>query len=137
MMESDINGDINADCQNPKCHGNDCELDHPDCTHDSYCQSTDPVCEDNHDQCEETLRPSGGMMMKNKLMPMLANSVVLLAVITISGLVTSAQKFDRSLQTSPVINSAVITFGIEAIKDAVAGDKKIELARIIDPPDLT
>ena len=71
------------------------------------------VCEDNRDRGEETQRPSGGMKM-NKLMPLRVNSVVLLAVITISGLVTNV-----------------------AIKAADTGGNELTLTRIIDPPDLT
>ena len=143
MMENDFTGNLNSDCEKPMCHATDCETHHADCTCDSCCQLTDSVCEDNRDQCEETLRPSGGTKMKNKLMPMLANCAVLLAVITISGLVTNAKEFDRSLQTSAVqveqritdvrgaevINNAEIPFGILATKN--------KLPRDIDPPDHT
>lgn len=112
-MNSDFTGNLNSDCEKPICHATDCETHHADCTCDSCCQLTDSVCEDNRDPYEETLRPSGGTKMKKKLMPMLANCAVLLAVITISGLGTNAQEFNRSLQSSAA------------------------QTRHIDPPDLT
>ena len=99
MIESDIRSNINADCETPMCHAMECEM-HPDCTCDDCCKLTDSICEDN-DQCEETHQTSGGKM-KNKLMPILANSVVLLVVITLSVLNVSARNIDRPLELSTV-----------------------------------
>lgn len=94
MIESDIRGNSNAECEMPICHGTECETHHAECTCDDCCQPTDSFCEDNHDQCE-THQPSGGKKMMNKLMPILAKAVVLPGVLAISGLVGNAQKLDR------------------------------------------
>ena len=95
MIESDIRGNSNAECEMPMCRGTECETHHPDCTCDHCCQPTDSFFEDNRDQCEETHQPSGGKKMMKKLMPILAKAVVLPGVIAISTLAGHAQRLDR------------------------------------------
>ena len=127
MIESDIRGNINAECEKPMCHATACEMHHPDCTCDACCQRTDSICEDNPDQCEETHQPSGGKTMKNKRMPRLANTAVLLAVITISGLVGTAHKLDRPLD----LNTGVVQPAIfDILNDEVVN--KVEISSDVD-----
>ena len=102
MIESDISGNINVDCETPMCNATECETHHPECTCDACCQLTGSTCEDI--QCDETHQLSGGKKMKNKLMPILANAIVVLAVITNSGLVSKAQEIDRPVD----LNDSVV-----------------------------
>lgn len=45
MIESDIRGNNNAECEMPICHGSECETHHPECTCVDCCQPTDSFCE--------------------------------------------------------------------------------------------
>lgn len=45
MIESDIRGNSNAECEMPICHGSECETHHPECTCVDCCQPTDSFCE--------------------------------------------------------------------------------------------
>lgn len=108
MLESDIRSNINAECETPMCQGTECEMHHPECTCDACCQLTGSICEDNRDQCDKTHQPSGGKKMKRKLMPILANAIVLPAVLSISGLTGHAQKLDRSANLDNIAVEHVI-----------------------------
>lgn len=122
MIESDIRGNINAECETPMCHGSECEMHHPECTCDACCQPTDSICEDNRDQCEETHPTSGGKKMKNRLMPILANSVVVLAVIANSGLVSNARSLDRTVDLNTGVVEQVI---FDIVDDNVIDNEEI------------
>lgn len=45
MIESDIRGNSDAECEMPICRGTECETHHPECTCDNCCQPTDSFCE--------------------------------------------------------------------------------------------
>lgn len=136
MIESDISDNINADCETPMCHAMECEIHHPDCMCDACCQLTDSICDDN-DQCEETHQRSGGKKMKNRLMPILANSVALLVVITLSVLNVSAQNIDRSIDLSTVPTAEKSVIAVDYVRNGVVLDyihaiEDLDIARTID-----
>jgi hypothetical protein len=145
MIESDIRGDSNAECEMPICHGTECETHHPDCTCDNCCQPTDSFCEDNRDQCEQTHQPSGGKKMMNKLMPILAKAVVLPAVLALSTLGGNAQTLNRStgvdadivryevfnnLDHKVIENAGVDIKSIEALDENVAVNFDLQLTAL-------
>ena len=114
MIESDIRGNSDAECEMPICHGSECETHHPECTCDDCCQLTDSFCEDNRDQCEQTHQPSGGKKMMNKLMPILAKAVVTLVFATISVLGVNAQGFDRQFDLNVNLDTPAIAADLNA-----------------------
>jgi hypothetical protein len=96
MIDSDITGHITSDCEKrmqtpetPGAHG-------VDCTCDTCCPISESNCQDNRDQCEQT-QPSSGRMkkMKDKLVPILANCAVILAVIGLSGSISRINAINR------------------------------------------
>ena len=127
MIESDIRGNSNAECEMPICHGTECETHHPDCTCDNCCQPTDSFCEDNRDQCEQTHQPSGGKKMMNKLMPILAKAVITLVFGTISVLGANVQAFDRQTDLNVDLDTPAIVEGLNA-DNAFVDTKLIELS---------
>jgi len=100
MIDSDITGNI------PETHDTDC-------TCECCCPSSISNCEDTRDQCEETERPSERIKkMKDKLVPIMANCAVIIAVIGLSGTISrinaiehiSANRIDSiQRQISPAI----------------------------------
>ena len=114
MIESDIRGDSNAECEMPICHGTECETHHPDCTCDNCCQPTDSFCEDNRDQCEQTHQPSGGKKMMKKLMPILAKAVITLVFGTISVLGANVQAFDSQTDLNVDLDTPAIVEDLSA-----------------------
>lgn len=45
MIDSDIRGNIDADCEMPMSDSTECETHHPNCTCEDCCQLTDSFCE--------------------------------------------------------------------------------------------
>ena len=128
MIESDIRGNSDAECEMPICHGTECETHHPECTCDDCCQLTDSFCEDNRDQCEQTHQSSGGKKMMNKLMPILAKAVVLPAVLAISTLGGKAQTLNHPVDANAGdrANEVVYSLDNEVIESADVDIKSIE-----------
>lgn len=99
MIESDITRNM-SDCED-SMQKPACDAHHPDCTCDDCCQSSRSICEDR--DCAETQQPSEGKTkMRNKLVPILANCVVLLAAIGISGRIIEARLINHSPENSAV-----------------------------------
>ena len=81
MIDSDITGNV------PETHDTDC-------TCECCCPSSIANCQDN--ECEETEQPSGRMKkMKDKLVPIMANCAVIIAVIGLSGSISQSKALER------------------------------------------
>jgi hypothetical protein len=115
MVESDITGNISSDCENPTSNPAS-EMHHPDCTCDGCCESSRSIREDN--DCAEDQQVTGGKKkMRNKLVPILANCVVLLAVIVISGRIIEAAEINLSREnTAAAISKLTGNSPVELIK---------------------
>ena len=83
MIDSDITGNIT-------------ETHDTDCTCESCCPNSISNCQDNRDECEETEQPSGRMKkMKDKLVPIMANCAVIIAVIGLSGSISQSKAIEH------------------------------------------
>jgi hypothetical protein len=84
MIDSDIIGNIT-------------ETHDTDCTCESCCPSSMSNCQDNRDECEETEQRSGRMKtMKDKLVPIMANCAVIIAVIGLSGSISQSKAIEHT-----------------------------------------
>lgn len=96
MIDSDITGNITSDCQELMQTEEIPETHHTDCTCDCCCPISISNCQDNRDECEETEQPSGRMKkMKDKLVPIVANCAVIIAVIGLSGSISRISAVER------------------------------------------
>jgi hypothetical protein len=115
MSDSDITGNIGADCRElPQTQE---MIDHEaHCTCDGCCMRAESICQDNLNQCAEAQQPSGGMKkMRNKLTPILANCAVLLAILGLSGAFAQA----RDIESTDTIKNNV---AVETSHPDVAGN---------------
>lgn len=110
MTDSDITGNITADCGQVPQGQEMIEGHEAGCTCNCCCELSESNCQDNLDQCEQAQQPSGGMTrMKSKLTPIMANCAVLLAILALSGLVARGGNI-RSADTihiNPAIDNQI------------------------------
>ncbi len=141
MIESDINGNICTDCEEPMSKPASV-MHHLDCTCDACCQPCQSICEDN-DCAEAEEAAEGKTKIRNKLVPILANCVVLLAVIGVSGRIIQAGEINRSPENSAaaiakvagipgreIINTAIASLRINTINSAIVKTHQISLIEI-------
>lgn len=138
MTDSDITGNITADCGQIPQRQEMIEGHESGCTCDSCCELSESNCQDNLDQCEQTQQPSGGMKgMKTKLRPIMANCAVLLAILTLSVVVARAGTIRSvdAIQINPAIENhiAITDIGIVVtdIKHAASVDGNDVIGNIV------
>src|SRR5437870_5239464 len=110
MTNSDITGNITADCGQVPQKQEMIEAHEVGCTCDCCCPLSKSNCQDNLDQCEETEQLSGGTKtMRRKLTPIMANCAVLLAIFALSGLVARASNFRNAdrIHINPAIDTQI------------------------------
>jgi len=110
MIDGDITGNITSDCQELMQTHETSTAHDTDCTCDSCCQTSKSNCQDNRDQCEQT-EPSSGKVkkMKDKLVPILVNSAVILAIALAGSISESRASGIISANDIAAINRQVIS----------------------------
>ena len=135
MLDSDITNNMTSDCQELMPTQEMPETHESDCTCESCCQISISNCQDNRDQCEETESPSGRMgKMKEKLMPIMTNCAVILAVIGLSGSIGRAETIERIQATNieAIHRQAIPRVGDIERYDVVDINRSVINGRIVD-----
>jgi hypothetical protein len=140
MIDSDIMGNITADCGQLPQKQEMNEAHEIGCTCDSCCHLSESNCQDNLDQYEETQQPSGGMKkMRSKLTPIMASCGILLAIVVLAGQIARASNIPGSdtIQINPDIQTrtarARVGVVIREISDAASTVSAID---VIDSADI-
>jgi hypothetical protein len=116
MTDSDITGNIIADCGMTPQKQDIAEAHDAGCTCECCCLLSETNCEDNIDQCETPQTSGGKSKMRSKLTPILANCALLLAVVGFSSAIVRAGEISRNaeIRTDRVVQ--------EQIADVLAND---------------
>src|ERR1044072_220736 len=122
MIESDITRNMSTDCEN-QMPDSTCDVHHPDCTCDDCCEASRSICED-HDCAEDQQSSEGKKKMRNKLVPILANCVLLLAVTGVSGRIIQTRQINGSHE------NVIAGYNIHAINNAIVPADPINLIDI-------
>lgn len=143
MTESDITRNMSTDCQNTMQKPT-CDVHHPGCNCDECCKTSQSICED-HDCAEGQQSSEGKKKMRNKLVPILANCVVLLAIVGVSGRIIEARQINHTpennaaaiaklagIQGREINNGVIAGYNIHAIDNAIVAADPINLINIRD-----
>jgi hypothetical protein len=98
MTDSDITGNIIADCGMTPLTQDISEAHAAGCTCECCCLLSETNCEDNIDQCETPQTSGGKRKMRSKLTPILANCALLLAVVGFSSAIARAGEINRNAE---------------------------------------
>jgi len=139
MTDSDITGNITADCGLIPSKQEMIEAHEVGCTCECCCQLSESNCKDNVEECEEDNQPSGGMKkMGRKLTPIMANCALLLATVALSGLVVRAGNIQsaNTIDSNPAIGIEISNTDIGIVITDINHAEIIRVDDVIEANDL-
>jgi hypothetical protein len=139
MTDSDITGNITAECGQVPQKQEMIETHDDGCTCDCCCQLSESNCQDNLDQCEEAKEPSGGMKkMRRKLTPIMANGAVLLAILALSGLIARASNIQGAdtIDIKPAIDTRTANATVGTVISEINYAPTINASDLIESIDI-
>ncbi len=140
MTDSDITGNIIADCGTTPQKQDMAEAHHAGCMCECCCLLSETNCEDTIDQCETAQTLGGTKKMKSKVTPILANCALLLAVIGFSSAITNAGiiQHHAKINIDPAVQSQVgDILAVETIQtDSISIDQDLPKGARVDRIDV-